>query len=253
MKNKPTTLLRGLAATAASVALLSCSTTSTFDATDTNDDGRISTEEVENLLIVSIFRANDTNGDGKVTLEEWKAANPDDDVALFQARDLNKDGVVTLRTLRPEDAGLARCSGDRLAGGGIDPTGDRGFDDVEIRHRDGNGVGNLHDIHGAFPALDREANRVVHRGFAVPRAAHADRATRGGGVLQGIDCELIVDVVEPVGVRVGRRVRQIDLEAGVALEHPVSSRAFSARSSLNCHGAIFSAKRRKRWWAVASA
>jgi anthranilate phosphoribosyltransferase len=28
-----------------------------------------------------------------------------------------KDGVVTLQTLRPEDAGLARCTGDRLAGG----------------------------------------------------------------------------------------------------------------------------------------
>jgi Ca2+-binding EF-hand superfamily protein len=92
-------MTRTLLATGASISLLSCTTTSTFDATDTNDDGRISTGEVEVLLINSIFKADDANGDGRVTLDEWKKANPNDDAALFTARDTNGDGVVTLDEL----------------------------------------------------------------------------------------------------------------------------------------------------------
>lgn len=88
------TLLHLLAGTGASLALLSCST-SVYDATDTNQDGRISTDEVEELLIDAVFASDDANNDGKVTLEEWKAANPNDDVAKFKVRDANGDGVIS--------------------------------------------------------------------------------------------------------------------------------------------------------------
>ncbi len=85
-----------LVATAGSLALLSCTATSTFDATDTNSDGRISTPEMQRILTESVFSASDANRDGQVTLAEWRAANPSDDVSIFNDRDLNRDGVVTL-------------------------------------------------------------------------------------------------------------------------------------------------------------
>jgi len=95
MKDQAKLLPPVCAVTAISAALLSCTTTSTFDTTDTNSDDRLSTAEVRKALTKGVFDASDTDGDDRVTLEEWKAANPGSEESLFTERDLNKDGVVT--------------------------------------------------------------------------------------------------------------------------------------------------------------
>jgi len=85
----------------AAILLSSCGTTpSIFDKADSNSDQKLSTAEVEDMLIEGIFINTDTNNDGLVTLAEWSAQNAGDPPTLFASRDENKDGGVTFEEFR---------------------------------------------------------------------------------------------------------------------------------------------------------
>jgi Ca2+-binding EF-hand superfamily protein len=72
-----------------------------FAKADTNHDGKLSLDEVNYFLVVTIFESRDANHDGKITLQEWVVkGDPSDEKAQekqFRERDANHDGVVTVQ------------------------------------------------------------------------------------------------------------------------------------------------------------
>lgn len=91
------------AAVTAATALLGSSCSSAMKRADVNDDGKISTTELNRVLVVAVFEAADKNGDGIVTYDEWKLVFPEVTKEKFQANGLGESGSFTL-----EDA-LAYC------------------------------------------------------------------------------------------------------------------------------------------------
>ena len=77
-------------------AILATSCSSAAKRADTNKDGKISTEELNEALVQAVFKAADENRDGSVTFEEWKQVFPDTTKKKFQAHDLGKNGSFTL-------------------------------------------------------------------------------------------------------------------------------------------------------------
>lgn len=79
-----------------------CSTTKTtaagqtgeFDRADTNHDGKVSRDELNEYIVNQIFDSRDTNHDGRMTLQEWTGGDAGR-AAEFKKRDLNGDGIVT--------------------------------------------------------------------------------------------------------------------------------------------------------------
>jgi Ca2+-binding EF-hand superfamily protein len=94
-----------LAISAMTLSLFSfsgCSTTKTgpkstageFDRADTNHDGKVSRDELNQYIVNQVFDSRDTNHDGRMTEQEWTGGDPARS-AEFKKRDLNGDGVVT--------------------------------------------------------------------------------------------------------------------------------------------------------------
>jgi hypothetical protein len=65
-----------------------------FDRADTNHDGKVSRDELNEYIVNQVFDSRDTNHDGRMTEQEWTGGDPTR-VAEFKKRDLNGDGVVT--------------------------------------------------------------------------------------------------------------------------------------------------------------
>jgi hypothetical protein len=72
-----------------------------FTKTDTNHDGKLSLDEVNYYLVITIFESRDANHDGKITLQEWVVkgdrSGEKAQEKQFRERDANHDGVVTVQ------------------------------------------------------------------------------------------------------------------------------------------------------------
>lgn len=95
MKRKKV-LMTSCAALAGALALLGSSCSSAAKRADLNKDGKISTEELNKVLVKAVFEAADENGNGSVTFEEWKQVFPDATKKKFTANNLGKSGSFTL-------------------------------------------------------------------------------------------------------------------------------------------------------------
>ena len=86
------------AAVAIALAITGCQTagpTDRFAAADTNHDGVLTLDEVNEYIVDQIFDARDTNHDGKISREEWGFIGKPSEDKAFRERDLNHDGFVT--------------------------------------------------------------------------------------------------------------------------------------------------------------
>ena len=70
-------LITSCAALAGATALLASSCSSAMKQADTNKDGKISTDELNEALVRAVFGAADANGNGSVTYEEWQKVFPE--------------------------------------------------------------------------------------------------------------------------------------------------------------------------------
>ena len=70
-------LITSCAALAGATALLASSCSSAMKRADTNKDGKISTDELNEALVTAVFGAADANGNGSVTYEEWQKVFPE--------------------------------------------------------------------------------------------------------------------------------------------------------------------------------
>lgn len=77
-------------------ALLVNSCSSAAKKADSNKDGKISTEELNQALVKAVFEAADENRNGSVTFEEWKLIFPEASKTEFHDTDLGKSGSFTL-------------------------------------------------------------------------------------------------------------------------------------------------------------
>jgi len=81
--------------------IAACQTTHTgkenrFDQADTNHDGRLSRDEVSDMIVTEIFNGRDVNRNGKLTKAEWVVPGDEQGNKVFRNADANHDGVVTL-------------------------------------------------------------------------------------------------------------------------------------------------------------
>jgi len=67
-----------------------------FAKADTNNDGKLSLDEVNRYLVTKIFESRDKNHDGIMTWQEWSVEGATGNNRKLHQRDRNKDGVVTL-------------------------------------------------------------------------------------------------------------------------------------------------------------
>ena len=81
-----------------------------FDEADTNNNGRLSREEISDKIVTEIFEGRDTNKNGKLTKAEWNVPGEQRRNSLFLEADINHDGVVTLAEAKAY--GRARGMGD---------------------------------------------------------------------------------------------------------------------------------------------
>ena len=70
-------LITSCTALAGATALLASSCSSAMKQADTNKDGKISTDELNEALVIAVFGAADANGNGSVTYEEWQKVFPE--------------------------------------------------------------------------------------------------------------------------------------------------------------------------------
>jgi Ca2+-binding EF-hand superfamily protein len=66
-----------------------------FAKADTNKDGKLSLDEVNDFLVNGVFANVDANKDGKVSFAEWHVDGDKGHDQLFRDRDANNDGVVS--------------------------------------------------------------------------------------------------------------------------------------------------------------
>jgi Ca2+-binding EF-hand superfamily protein len=94
-----------LSFTLSCLALAGCQTTAPtppdrFAQADTNHDGKLSLDEVNTYLVLTVFESRDANHDGKLTLEEWVVKGDKNqekaEEKQFRECDSNHDGVVTM-------------------------------------------------------------------------------------------------------------------------------------------------------------
>lgn len=79
----------------ASVGCQSTGSVDRFAKADTNKDGKLSSDEASDYIVIGVFESLDTNKDGKLSLSECAVEGAPERVSNFNKRDLNKDGVVT--------------------------------------------------------------------------------------------------------------------------------------------------------------
>ncbi|MFZ4774413.1 MAG: EF-hand domain-containing protein [Terrimicrobiaceae bacterium] len=89
-----------LAASALATVFIStgCQTTGTTDRfakADSNKDGKLTSDEASDYIVIGIFESLDANKDGKLSLSECAVETNAVAVKDFHKRDLNKDGTVT--------------------------------------------------------------------------------------------------------------------------------------------------------------
>jgi len=88
-----------LLAQAAAIGICSAQTNdlkNTFQAADTNLDGRITLDEFKQHAKQETFKNIDRNGDGKIDKQEWKAAAPSPQAeSNFESVDKSRDKTVS--------------------------------------------------------------------------------------------------------------------------------------------------------------
>lgn len=103
---------KSLLLTVVALALLAagCRTTGSqdrFAKADANKDGKLTSDEASDYLVIGVFESLDKNKDGKLALSECAVEGAPATVKNFRKRDLNKDGYVT----RQEAVAYARKHG----------------------------------------------------------------------------------------------------------------------------------------------
>lgn len=66
-----------------------------FAKADANKDGRLTSDEASDFIVIGVFESLDTNKDGRLSLSECAVEGAPATVKDFSKRDLNKDGAVT--------------------------------------------------------------------------------------------------------------------------------------------------------------
>ena len=66
-----------------------------FAKADKNKDGKLTSDEASDYVVISVFESLDANKDGVLALSECAVEGAPATVKDFQKRDLNKDGKVT--------------------------------------------------------------------------------------------------------------------------------------------------------------
>ena len=66
-----------------------------FAKADSNKDGKLSSNEASDYIVLGVFESLDVNKDGTLSLSECAVEGAPATVKDFQKRDLNKDGKVT--------------------------------------------------------------------------------------------------------------------------------------------------------------
>ncbi len=89
-----------LAASALATVFIStgCQTSGTpdrFAKADSNKDGKLTSDEASDFIVIGVFESLDSNKDGKLVLSECALETDKAGVKDFQKRDLNKDGTLT--------------------------------------------------------------------------------------------------------------------------------------------------------------
>jgi len=70
-------------------------TTDRFCEADVNKDGKLTSDEASDYIVIGVFESLDANKDGKLSLSECAVETDAVGVKDFHKRDLNKDGTVT--------------------------------------------------------------------------------------------------------------------------------------------------------------
>ncbi len=86
------------AAAALAISFTGCQTTklpNRFAKADTNKDGRLTSHEASDFVVIGVFEALDRNKDGKLSLSECAVEAAPATIRDFKKRDANKDGYVT--------------------------------------------------------------------------------------------------------------------------------------------------------------
>jgi len=78
-----------------------------FAKADANKDGKLTSDEASDFIVLGVFESLDKNKDGKLSLSECAVEGAPATVKNFRKRDLNKDGYVT----RQEAVAYARKHG----------------------------------------------------------------------------------------------------------------------------------------------
>jgi len=66
-----------------------------FAKADSNKDGKLTSSEASDFVVIGVFESLDSNGDGKLSLSECAVEGAPATVKDFQKRDANNDGIVT--------------------------------------------------------------------------------------------------------------------------------------------------------------
>lgn len=94
------TMFKPLILPAAALVLLATGCQSTgpsdrFSKADANKDGKLTSNEASDFVVIGVFESLDSNGDGKLSLSECAVEGAPATVKDFQKRDANNDGIVT--------------------------------------------------------------------------------------------------------------------------------------------------------------